>query len=33
MEIRVVDAGHFIQMLVPEQVNPMLDRFLAQFAA
>jgi pimeloyl-ACP methyl ester carboxylesterase len=28
---RVVDAGHFIQMLVPEQVNPMLDRFLRQF--
>ena len=25
---RVVGAGHFVQVVVPEQVNPMIDRFL-----
>jgi pimeloyl-ACP methyl ester carboxylesterase len=29
---RAVDAGHQLQLLVPEQVNPMLDRYLLQFA-
>jgi pimeloyl-ACP methyl ester carboxylesterase len=26
---RVVGAGHFVQVVAPEQVNPMIDRFLA----
>ena len=26
---RTVGAGHFLQMVVPDQVNAMLDRFLA----
>jgi pimeloyl-ACP methyl ester carboxylesterase len=26
---RIVGAGHFVQVVVPEQVNPMIDRFLA----
>jgi pimeloyl-ACP methyl ester carboxylesterase len=30
---RVVGAGHFVQMVVPEQVNPMVDRFLELTAA
>jgi pimeloyl-ACP methyl ester carboxylesterase len=25
---RVVGAGHFVQVVAPEQVNPMIDRFL-----
>jgi pimeloyl-ACP methyl ester carboxylesterase len=28
-----VGAGHFLQMVVPEQVNPMIDRFLALLPA
>jgi pimeloyl-ACP methyl ester carboxylesterase len=30
---QVVGSGHFIQMVVPEQVNAMLDRFLDLLAA
>jgi len=29
---RTVGAGHFLQLLVPEQVNAMIDHFLAQVA-
>ena len=27
-DAKVVGSGHFIQVLVPDQVNPMIDRFL-----
>lgn len=30
---RAVGTGHFLQLLAPEQVNAMIDRFLAQVAA
>jgi pimeloyl-ACP methyl ester carboxylesterase len=30
---RVVGAGHFFPLLVPDQVNAMLRRFLEQLAA
>ena len=26
---QTVGAGHFHQLVVPDQVNPMIDRFLA----
>ncbi len=29
LSAQVVGAGHFLQLDVPEQLNPMLDRFLA----